>query len=215
MSEHRTGYSEQDFSETQLSELRQLHGWLASTGCASFSKPYISELPEAQKLILNDGTRTHLVHSTHEAVAEKICVNGLDIPELGYRPAPWITTYMLEGPNGLAPQEPANRLLIDYQYGHSTLWPGNAKVVLTFPVLRPPDIDSKGTRRQPHAHSDLIKPGGLYLRQGTDKRLSYPAEFVEGYFLHDEQKYVPNPNFYNATAVGGLRRLMSRISNWF
>jgi len=201
MSELSRNYSAQDFSETQWSELCNLQGELAKVACANFSEPYVSELPEAQGLILNDGTETHLVHSTHEAAAEKICQSGLDISELGRRPAPWITTYMLEGPDGLAPQEPANRMLIDYRHGRSTELLANAKVVLTFPVPRPPDIDSKGTHRYPHAHSDLVKSGGAYLRQDAHGKLSYSPEFVAGYFLHDEQEYIPNPSFYNATVA--------------
>jgi hypothetical protein len=207
----RAGYSSHDFSEAEWSGLQDLQGQLVGADCANFSEPYISELPEAQRLILNDGTNTHLVHSTYEAAAQEICVSGLAIPKLGWRPAPWITTYMLEGPNGLAPQKPANRLFMDYQYGTSTEFPSDTKVVLTFPVSRPPDIDSRGTRRHPHAHSDLVKPGSPYLHQAADGNLFYPPEFVEGYFLHDKQRYVPNPNFYGATAVGGLRQFMGRV----
>jgi hypothetical protein len=207
----RAGYSAHDFSEPEWSELCNLQQQLVGEDCANFSEPYISELPEAQRLILNDGTSTHLVHSTIEVAAERICVNGLTIPKLGHRPAPWVTTYMLEGPSGLAPQEPANRLLMDYQRGRSTEFPGNAKVVLTFPVPRPPDMDSKGTRRFPHAHSDLVKPDSPYLHQDADGGHFYPPEFVEGYFLHDEQRYVPNPSFYDAAAVGGLRQFFGRV----
>lgn len=213
MSEFSVRLSAQQLSDIQLRGLLQELNLVA---CGNFPGPYISELPEAERLLSNDGTMTHLVHSTHEAAAEQISVSGLNIPELGGQPAPWRTTYMLEGPNGLVPQGPANRLLMDYRYGRGNTSLADAKVVLTFPIPRPSDIDPKVGYRHPHANSDLVNSGSRFLLRAVNGGLFFPREFVEGYFLHNTLNYVPNPNFYSygTTAVSGLSRLMDFVSGW-
>jgi hypothetical protein len=195
---------------------KRLSNELSMTGCSNFSEQTVTDLPEAERLIFNDGQTTYLVHSTVPGLAEKIFESGFNFRSIGNQPALWVTTHMLEGPEGQGPQDLINKMLLDCQYRKGGIYrPFTAKVVMSFPFSRPSGMSPDGTERHPQANSDLGRPSEYVEVWGPDKdRFRIPARFIEGYIDQEAHTFVPNPNFVPfsgpeqaaTTAVGGLHR---------
>lgn len=130
-----------------------------------------------RELMLHDGTRTYLVHSTTPEKARQIMQEGLEVLGSADDPKLEQTVVMLSGPDD--PDQLANNAFnLSYQYNHyldSSDNPNTAKVIFEIPKPTP-DIRLS---RHPFGGTHLAQADGVHIvNQGKAERPAGPDDTI-------------------------------------